>query len=241
MVVKKHQKLERILTLLLIITLLGSIVFTIVRVVNAPVIPDDSSDKGKSDYILMLLQCALGLFVVLLPSIIERRLNLEIPSVMTILFMLFLYGAIYLGEVHDFYYIIPNWDIILHAFSGFMLGCLSFSFITLLNKWERIPIHLSPIFVAIFAFCFTVTLGVFWEIYEFSFDGILGLNMQKFILEDGTVLLGREAIRDTMEDLMVDCLGGLAASIVGYISLKYNKGWIEKLQIRKKKTDSLSK
>ena len=77
--------------------------------------------------------------------------------------------------------------------------------------------NLSPVFVAVFAFCFAVTLGVFWEIYEFTFDGILRLNMQKFMLENGTQLIGRAALLDTMKDLIVDCLGALIMSFVGYL------------------------
>ena len=92
--------------------------------------------------------------------------------------------------------------------------------------------NLSPLFVVIFSFCFAVTLGVVWEIYEFTFDGVLGLNMQKFALESGEALIGRAALVDTMKDLIVDALGAFIMSIIGYISLKYKKGWIEKLQVK---------
>ena len=95
-----------------------------------------------------------------------------------------------------------------------MLGALGFSFINILNKHEKVHVELAPIFVAIFAFAFAVSLGVIWEIYEFTFDGILGLNM---------------------EDLIVDCIGAFTMSTIGYISLKYKKGWIEKLLIKMKK------
>lgn len=230
-----RSRFERIFTIFLFVTLLGSMVFTIIRLASSPTVPEDTAEtKAKSDYALMILQCALGLVVMLLPSLIEKRLNLRIPSIMMMFYLVFLYAAIYLGEVHSFYYLIPNWDLILHTFSGFMLGCLSFSFITLLNKWDKIPMALSPLFVAIFAFCFTLSLGVFWEFYEYIVDGALGLNMQKFITADGVVLQGREALADTMEDLMVDGVGAFAASLAGYISLKHNKGWIEKFQIKKR-------
>ena len=108
-------------------------------------------------------------------------------------------------------------------------------FINILNKHEKVHVELAPIFVAIFAFAFAVSLGVIWEIYEFTFDGILGLNMQKFALENGTQLVGRAALTDTMEDLIVDCIGAFTMSTIGYISLKYKKGWIEKLLIKIKK------
>ena len=171
----------------------------------------------------------------LLPGMLEHKLKIQIPSNMLILYTIFLYSAIYLGEVKSFYYNVPNWDNILHTFSGAMIGALGFSIVTLLNKTEEVPMNLSPVFVALFSFCFAVTLGVVWEFYEFTFDGLLGLNMQKFALENGTQLIGRAALTDTMVDLFVDAVGALIMSIIGYISLKYNKGWIEKLQVRIKK------
>ena len=116
-----------------------------------------------------------------------------------------------------------------------MLGALGFSFVTILNKSEKIPMNLSPVFVAVFAFCFAVTLGVFWDIYEFTFDGILHLNMQKFMLENGTPFIGRAALMDTMKDLIVDCLGAFIMSFVGYLSLRYKTGLIEKLQLKWRK------
>ncbi|MPN18700.1 hypothetical protein SDC9_166063 [bioreactor metagenome] len=116
-----------------------------------------------------------------------------------------------------------------------MLGALGFSFVSLLNQSEKVPMNLSPLFVAIFAFCFAVTLGVVWEIYEFTFDGILGLNMQKFMLENGTQLIGRAALADTMKDLIVDAAGALVVSIIGYISMKKQKDWLEKVQLRRVK------
>ena len=104
-----------------------------------------------------------------------------------------------------------------------MIGALGFSIVTLLNKTEKVPMELSPLFVALFSFCFAVTLGVVWEFYEYTFDGLLGLNMQKFALENGTLLIGRAALADTMMDLVVDAVGAFIMSVIGYISLKYNK------------------
>lgn len=224
-----------------IIVLLSFIIplgFVLYRIFTAPTVaPSDVSatTRVKSDYILMFMQCILGIFALILPSIISKKLKLQIPSNMYIIFMIFLYCAIFLGEVRNFYYNVPHWDTILHTFSGVMLGALGFSFISLLNNQKRIEFKLTPLFISIFAFCFAVTLGALWEIYEFSFDGILGLNMQKFALEDGTLLIGREALSDTMKDIIVDCIGAAVISFIGFISLKYKKGWYEKLLIRKTK------
>lgn len=189
--------------------------------------------RTRSDYVLMLFQCLLGVLVLFFPNMISKKKGIRIPSNLYLLYVIFLFCAIFLGEVRNFYYIIPYWDIILHTFSGGMIAALGFSFISLLNDEENIHVKLTPFFVAFFAFNFAITLGVVWEIYEYTADGILGLNMQKFALEDGTLLMGREALSDTMEDLIVDGIGALVISIIGYISLKYNKGWIEKLLIKR--------
>lgn len=183
--------------------------------------------RSTSDYCLMLVQCILGVFALHLPNIIKRRLKIEPPGFMLIMFTVFMYCAIFLGEVRSFYYKIPSWDTILHMFSGGMLGALGFSIISILNDSEEITISLSSAFVSFFAFCFALTLGTVWEIYEFLFDGFLGLNMQKFMLEDGTILLGRVALMDTMKDLIVDAMGAFVMTLIGYISLKYDKGWVE--------------
>ena len=136
------------------------------------------------------------------------------------MYLVFLYCAITLGEVRDFYYRVPHWDTILHTLSGVMLGFFGFMVIDILNRDKNTSVNLSPIFVSLFAFCFAVSIGLVWEIYEYSFDGILGLNMQKFRLEDGTELIGRAALSDTMDDIIVDALGALSASVYGFIHLK---------------------
>lgn len=231
---EKKRNWQRIISTFVMLSLILAIVYIIYAIITAPsqIEPHMPYERVKSDYALMLLQCVLGVFAMLLPGVLSHRIQIQIPSRMLIFYTIFLYCAIYLGEVRSFYYLVPHWDTILHTFSGAMLAALGFSVITLLNKTERIPMILSPMFVAIFTFCFAVTLGVFWEIYEYTADGILGLNMQKFALEDGTQLVGHAALADTMKDLMVDCLGALIVSVGGYISLRYQKGWIEKMQVK---------
>lgn len=232
----RNKKLdwEKIICWFVFITLAVSVAYVVVMIIIAPaeLSPNETDIRTKSDYVLMLLQCVVGIFALLLPGLIEHKLNLVVPSRMMILYAIFLYCAIYLGEVRDFYYVIPHWDNILHATSGGMLCALGFSFIVLLNRTDRVPVNLSPVFICVFAFSFAVTLGVFWEVYEFAFDGILGLNMQKFALKDGTQLMGRAALTDTMQDLIIDSISAFAVSIMGYISLIYKKGWIERLLLK---------
>ena len=236
MSVHNPTRWQRIIFVFVTVTLVASIIFISITMALAPTEPDPDrpNHRVKGDYVLMLAQCILGVIALMLPSILWKRIQLEIPSKMLILYALFLYCAIYLGEVRAFYYNVKNWDTILHTFSGAMLGALGFSFITFLNKTDRVPMNLSPVFVATFTFCFAVTLGVVWVIYEFTADGILHTNMQKFGLEDGTPFAGRLALMDTMKDLIVDTIGAAVMSVGGYISLKHKKGWVEKLLLKRR-------
>ena len=216
------------------LSFIGSIVYIIVRIVLAPTVAPSSeiTVRVKGDYVLMLVQCTLGALAMMLPGFLRRRVRLNIPTGMMIAYALFLYSAIYLGEVRNFYYAVPHWDTILHTFSGVALGALGFSVVSLLNRSESVYFSLSPAFVAIFAFCFALSLGVIWEIYEFAVDSLMDINMQKYALESGEPLVGQAALMDTMKDLIVDALGALAVSIVGYISIKHNKGWLERFQVK---------
>ncbi|MGN0747464.1 MAG: hypothetical protein ACI4ML_12370 [Aristaeellaceae bacterium] len=214
----RGSRAQRMVGVLLFVSLALSVIYAAVQFYRAPwSIPEHAPhEKVKSDYLLMLTQCILGLVVMALPSMVNRRWSVPIPRRIYIIYYIFLYCAIFLGEVFDFYYILPHWDIILHGFSGMMLSALGFILVDLLNRNAEVRVSLSPFFESMFAFCFALALGAIWEIYEFSFDALLGLNMQKALLEDGTALIGREALADTMEDLIVDAVAALAVAIAGY-------------------------
>lgn len=230
---KEHKATARqVISLIVFITMVASTVVVAVAMILAPAVPIEGYTRVKSDYVLMLLQSILGIFAMLLPGWLYRKWGVEIPSFMMILYAVFLYCAIYLGEVRGFYFLIPHWDTILHTFSGIALGALGFSVLSLLNKTDRVPFNLSPAFVAVFAFSFAVAVDVIWEIYEFAADGLLSMNMQKHASAGGQPLVGREALRDTMTDLIVDSVGAAFISLIGYISLKFRKGWVEKLLLK---------
>jgi hypothetical protein len=231
---RNNSKLARVLFWLVLGTLVTSAVYSIVRLSAAPAHPSPGAgfQKLKSDYTLMLVECVLGIVVIFLPSMIERAWHIAIPSFMYIAFVVFLYAAIYLGEIRSFYYRVADWDTVLHSFSGFMLGSLGFSIVSLLNDLKKVRIKMSSLFVAFFAFSFAISLGVLWEIYEYGFDGLLGLNMQKYALDDGTLLVGRAALQDTMEDLIIDALSALAACVVGYFSVRRHSKWIERITLK---------
>ena len=215
MKVKRKIDWEKIIGIILFITLNLSMVYALIRLFLAPDTPVEAYQHVKSDYMLMFVQCLLGLLVMSLPSILERRLQFVLPDTMTILYYLFLYCAIYLGEVRSFYTVVPHWDSILHSFSGAMLAVLGFILVDILNKSENISVQLSPFFVSLFAFSFALMVGALWEIYEFSFDALLGLNMQKTSLK-GVQLIGKVAVQDTMKDLILDALSSLAIAVLGY-------------------------
>lgn len=235
--IKKNKNIKQIIAKFVFASFVIPLGFIIYKIIVSPTtnVEHLANVKVKTDYVLMLIQCLLGIVALFIPSMISKKAKIVIPSSMYIIYVIFLYAAIFLGEVTDFYYRIPHWDTILHTFSGAGIGALGFSVVNLINKEEKLKVNLSPFFIALFSFCFATTIGVFWEIYEFSFDGLLGLNMQKFALENGSNLLGRAALMDTMKDLIVDSIGALAMSVLGYISIKYKKGWLDKLLITEQK------
>lgn len=231
---KKKRDWKTLIAKWVLLSFIIPIGYIIYKIFTAPTVNTEEivGLRLQSDYVLMLLQCLLGIAAIILPAMISKKKNFIIPSNMYLVYVLFLYGAIFLGEVRNFYNTVPHFDTLLHTFSGFMLGALGFSIINILNKEERFHLNLSPIFVAFFAFCFALALGVVWEIYEFAADGILGLNMQRFTLENGILLVGREALQDTMKDLIVDAVGAFIVSALGYLSLKYQTNFIDKLLIK---------
>lgn len=218
---KKKINWKRNISVFVFITLLLSIGYSVIKIATVPksIASADAGTHLRSDYVLMLIQCFLGLLVIGLPALIERKWSFELPNYMSILYFIFLYCAIYLGEVRNFYYLVPHWDTILHAFSGAMLGALGFTLVRILNDSEKVRVTLSPLFICLFAFCFALAVGALWEIYEFAGDSIFGLNMQKFRLADGTELVGHTALRDTMKDIIIDAIGAFIITLIGYFTL----------------------
>ncbi len=188
---RKHYHYNKIFTLLFVSLLLIAI----------------SEDIILNNWYHLFLSI-ISLLFIYLPYLISRKTELYIPPGFQVIFILFLYGGIYLGELKNFYFRFWWWDSMLHAFSGIILGFIAFFLLYILNKEEQIKVMMSPILLAIFSFTFAVTMGTAWEIFEFSMDSLFGFSMQRF------------GLVDTMWDLILDALGGLLASIIGYIYLK---------------------
>ena len=122
--------------------------------------------------------CVLTLLLLYVPSWVQVKLRIELPPPLEITILCFIFAAEILGEVNAFYVVVPNWDTMLHTLNGFLAAAVGFSMVILLDD-ERLPFHLSPFFLALVAFCFSMTIGVLWEFFEFSMDYFFGFDMQK--------------------------------------------------------------
>lgn len=196
----------------------NEIISWIVRALLLVAIVDSVFSKSYQNTFVAFLTFVMTFY----PSILRKRFRVYLPSSLQIVITLFIFAAQFLGELRDFYYRFPWWDNMLHCISGSVLGIIGFMFVYFLNKTHIKKTKLSPIFIALFAFCFAVMIGVVWEIFEFSADRLLGLNMQKFRLE------GEDGLVDTMTDLIVDSIGALIVSSVGYIYMKDEKKLLKK-------------
>lgn len=203
--------------------------------------------------------CTLTLALFMIPTIVERHLQLELPGPLEIVILCFIFSSAILGEIAEFYLKIPGWDTLLHTLNGFLMAAIGFSLIDLLNRSPRFHISLSPFFVAFVAFCFSMTTGILWEFVEYAIDRLFHMDMQKdalvsavasvslnpegvnvplvlrdiqsttlFYAEDGVprelVISGGYldlGLRDTMKDLLVNCLGALIFSVIGVIYIRH--------------------
>ena len=214
--------------------------------------------------------CALTLLLLVIPSLVQITFKVELPTVLEIIILVFIFAAEILGEISEFYLMFPFWDTMLHTMNGFLAAAIGFSLVDLLNRSERTVFSLSPLFMAIVAFCFSMTIGVIWEFFEFGMDQIGGFDMQKdtVIHTISSVMLNPEgrnvpfAIRgitetavngqelglggyldigliDTMEDLIVNFIGALVFSVIGffYVKNRGKGGIVARLVPRRKQRD----
>lgn len=200
--------------------------------------------------------CVLTMFLFVLPSIASSILKITLPSVLEIIILLFIFSAEILGELNSFYIRIPHWDTMLHTINGFCCAAVGFALVDMLNRNKKFSLKLSPLYLAIAAFCFSMTIGVLWEVFEYSADTFFGKDMQKdtvvsainstmldptksnkivqisdisdvvIVHSDGTEeALGvggylDVGINDTMKDLIVNLIGAVVFSVIGYFYVK---------------------
>ncbi len=122
--------------------------------------------------------CVVSLILLFLPIFLSKKFKLDIPVALEVSIYLFIFSAEILGEINNFFGEVPYWDTILHTINGFLSASLGFSLVYILNENDD-SINLSPFFVSLVAFCFSMTIGAIWEIYEYSVDVLLGTDMQK--------------------------------------------------------------
>ncbi len=210
--------------------------------------------------------CVLTLFLFLTPVFVERRLKITLPNTLEVIIILFIFCAEILGEIRGFYLKFSWWDTMLHISNGFLMAAVGVSMIDIFNQSEYFKFKLSPFFVALVAFCFSMTIGVLWEFFEFTMDTLAFTDMQKDEIlqtiatvdlnpagENVPVLIegienvivegqnlkinGAEAskmslnlgghldigLMDTMKDLLVNFVGALVFSVIGFFYIK-NRG-----------------
>ena len=230
-------------TLAVYLVLRGLVILSLVR----------SALRGDFESVFL---CGLTLVLMILPSIFTRRLMIELPTTLEIIILLFIFAAEILGELSSFYLRVPNWDTMLHTLNGFLCAAIGFALVDLLNRSDVFSFKLSPLYLAIVAFCFSMTVGVLWEFFEYAGDQFLMLDMQKdtvisavrtveldptrsnkvvavkeiadviIVHADGTQqALGLGGyldvgIHDTMKDLIVNFIGAVVFSIIGFFYVK---------------------
>ena len=192
----------------------------------------------------------LTLILFMVPQFLDKKLSVTIPVGLDTVILIFIFSAEILGEINAFYVKIPIWDSILHTTNGFLMAAIGFALIDLFNRSEKFSIKMSPYFVAFFAFCFSMTVGVLWEFFEFSMDQFFGLDMQKdwivtainsvklnptganvpiHVDVQSVVINGEQwnlggyldiGLIDTMKDLIVNFIGAVVFSVIGILYLK---------------------
>ncbi len=123
--------------------------------------------------------CVLSLILFLVPAFFEKNFGIELPRTLEVIILLFIFAAEILGEMENYYTKFPYWDTMLHTINGFICAAIGFAMTDILNRNERIKFKLSPVFLAVVAFCFSMTIGVLWEFFEFFCDVVMKTDMQK--------------------------------------------------------------
>ena len=149
----------------------------------------------------------VALFLIIFSIKFTDEKGLQFSSLISSLFLVFVFLSLFLGEINMFYAKFWWWDLLLHSLAGFVLGLMGFSLVYYMNQNSK-NVKLNPYFIAFFGFCFAVTLSVFWEFFEFSMDSFFGTNMLK------------SGLLDTMGDLIVAAAGAFIVSLLGYFGLK---------------------
>lgn len=191
-----YTKLERRLYLVLRIIMAVSLIFSLLE---------------KNYFMAFLTVGVLVMFS--LPFFVAKKYRVYIPPEVNIFTLIFIFSAVFLGWVQDYYIRFWWWNTMLHTFSGFLLGIFGYLLVFYLNKTSEAEVKMNLVFVSLFAFFFAIGLGALWEIFEFIVDLVFKSSMQPSLF-------------DTMVDLIVDTLGAGVVSISGYFYFKRKKSFL---------------
>ena len=167
--------------------------------------------------------CAATLVLFMVPAFIEKLFKVRLPSILEIVVLVFIFAAEILGEISDYYVKFAFWDTMLHVTTGFLAAAVGLSLIDILNRSTRIGLSLSPLFVALVSFCFSMTIGVLWEFFEFGADVLFLTDMQKdtVVTNISSVLLNPEPINKSIiiKDITETVVNGQPLGINGYLDI----------------------
>ena len=167
--------------------------------------------------------CILTLLLLLMPSFIQLNLKIELPTPLEITILLFIFAAEILGEIQAYYIRFPFWDTVLHTLNGFLMAAIGFALVDILNRSEKFSFQLSPVFLAIVAFCFSMTIGVLWEFFECGMDQFFGLDMQKDTIVNSisSVVLDptNSNVPVTIENIDDVVVNGKSLGLGGYLEI----------------------
>ncbi len=171
---RRHQRRLRLLAEIKRKPAVAAVYFILRLIVLITLVSSVMRGEYESAFI-----CLLVLFLFLLPMFVQKNFGIELPSTLEIIILVFIFAAEILGELACFFINVPNWDSILHTTTGFLCAAFGFALIDILNRNDKIKFELSPIYVALAAFCFSMTIGVLWEFFEFGMDRLFHMDMQK--------------------------------------------------------------
>ena len=167
--------------------------------------------------------CVLVLFLFMLTFFIQKNFGIRLPSTLEIIILLFIFAAEILGELQSYFIQYPYWDTMLHTTNGFLCAAVGFSLIDILNRDAKIKFTLSPVYVALAAFCFSMTIGVLWEFFEFGMDRLFHMDMQKdtIVHTISSVMLDptNSNIPITIDGITSVAVNGRDLSFTGYLDI----------------------
>lgn len=167
--------------------------------------------------------CILTLILFIMPSVVQATFKVEFPTLLEIIILLFIFAAEILGEISAFYIKFPYWDTILHTLNGFLCGAIGFSLVEIMNGNKKLRFELSPLFMAVVAFCFSMTIGVIWEIFEFSMDTLYHFDMQKDTVIHSIHTVSLDPLKDNnciaVTDIESVMVNGKELGLGGYLDI----------------------